>query len=385
MSKRKMHAGLALVILLLMACGSFSLPLPTHTSTATPEFDAMTPAPAPADIIGSTDALSPLPIHVGYGVRGRWFEILFTDPSNPASAQATGGVDVRLVEAINAARLSVHLAMYSLSLDDVRLALIRAHRRGIDVRLVSESDNMNANDFQRLKEAGIPVLGDRREGTMHDKFMVIDGQDVWTGSMNYTDSGAYMDNNTVVHIESRDLAADYEAEFAEMFDDDKFGPEPGRLTPNPQVEIGGAQIHAYFAPDDAPESALVELLDTAQHSIYFLAYSFTSNPLGNAIKRAHADGITVKGILDEDQATSNLGTEFASFRTAGLDVRLDGNRGQMHEKVFIIDGEVVVVGSYNFSRNANETNDENLLIIYDRTIAQQYLLEFERVYAHSSR
>ena len=72
------------------------------------------------------------------------------------------------------------------------------------------------------------------------------------------------------------------------------------------------------------------------------------------------------------------------FETEGLDVRLDGNPGQMHEKVFIVDGEVVVFGSYNFSRNANENNDENVLIIHNRTIAEEFCAEFERIYSLAS-
>jgi phosphatidylserine/phosphatidylglycerophosphate/cardiolipin synthase-like enzyme len=53
----------------------------------------------------------------------------------------------------------------------------------------------------------------------------------------------------------------------------------------------------------------------------------------------------------------------------------------MHEKVIIVDAEVVVLGSYNFSRNANETNDENLIVIHNRTIAAEFAREFERVYS----
>jgi phosphatidylserine/phosphatidylglycerophosphate/cardiolipin synthase-like enzyme len=63
-----------------------------------------------------------------------------------------------------------------------------------------------------------------------------------------------------------------------------------------------------------------------------------------------------------------------------LDVRIDGIEGQMHHKVFIIDGSIVVIGSYNFSQAAETRNDENTLIIYNEAIAQQFMLEFERVW-----
>ena len=81
---------------------------------------------------------------------------------------------------MDGAKLSVHAAIYSLTLNDVREALLRAHRRGIDVKLVMESDNLGSQDPQMLSSAGISLLGDRRQGLMHDKFVVIDGTEVWT-------------------------------------------------------------------------------------------------------------------------------------------------------------------------------------------------------------
>ena len=77
------------------------------------------------------------------------------------------------------------------------------------------------------------------------------------------------------------------------------------------------------------------------------------------------------------------GTEFDLFRQAGLDVRIDGNAGQMHHKVFIVDGKIVAFGSYNFSKSAEERNDENIIIVYNQQIAEFFMQEFERVYAEA--
>jgi len=324
-------------------------------------------------------------MHVGYGLRGSWFDLYFTDPSNPASSQASGGVDDRLVQAIDSSQLSVHVAIFNLSLNDVRRALIDAHRRGVEVQVVTESDNLDGEDFQRLRDSGVPVLGDRRESTMHNKFMIIDAAEVWTGSMNFTISGAYFDNNAIIRIRSADLAASYEQEFAEMYVDDRFGAEPGRGTPNPVAVVDGTPVEVYFSPDDGVESVLLDLVDSARDSLDFLAFSFTSDPLGEAVRRADQAGLRVRGVLDEDQGASNIGTELTLFRSRGLDVRLDGNPGQMHEKVLIIDDAIVVLGSYNFSRNANESNDENVLIIRNRTIAAGFAREFERIYGLAVR
>lgn len=369
------------IALLISGCAA-----PTPTSTPTPSLPRLlgTDEPSPTEATGTApgveDMLAPIPMHVGNAFGNDWFQMYFTDPSSPASRQYSGGPDGPLVTAIDAARLSVDAAMYSLTLNSVRNALIRALRRGIDVRVVMESDNLEEDDPQALMRAGIPILGDRQEGLMHDKFLVIDGNDVWTGSMNFTDSGAYLDNNALVHIRSDQVAADYEAEFDEMFVKDLFGPARGTATPNPQVTIGATTLEVYFAPDDHVQDALVQLLKSAKTSIYFLAYSFTADPLGEAIRERAAAGVKVAGVMDTDQAASNLGTEYDAFRADGLAVRLDNNPGQMHEKLIIIDGETVVIGSYNFTKSADTSNDENLLVIHDPQIAAQSTLEFARVF-----
>jgi phosphatidylserine/phosphatidylglycerophosphate/cardiolipin synthase-like enzyme len=84
--------------------------------------------------------------------------------------------------------------------------------------------------------------------------------------------------------------------------------------------------------------------------------------------------------MDREQVASNTGTEFDPFQQAGLDVRIDGNDGQMHHKVFIVDEKIVVMGSYNFSRAAEERNDETIIIVYNEDIANFFMEEFERVW-----
>jgi phosphatidylserine/phosphatidylglycerophosphate/cardiolipin synthase-like enzyme len=294
-------------------------------------------------------------------------------------------VDGPLVEAIDAARLSIDVAAYSLSLNSVRYALIRAHDRGASVRVVMESTNMDRSDPQRMIEAGIPIIGDNRNGLMHDKFMVIDKAEVWTGSMNFTDSGAYDDNNNLIRIRSTKIADDYTKEFEEMFLDDEFGPDVIPATPFPTVTIDDTRIDVYFSPDDGVLKALVPLLESAQQSIYFLAYSFTSNQLGDVLRQQAEAGVQVAGVMDAEQVRSNQGTEFDPFRQAKMDVRLDGIEGLMHHKVFIVDKKIVAFGSYNFSQSAEEQNDENLIIVYNPVIAEQFLREFERVQAEAQR
>jgi phosphatidylserine/phosphatidylglycerophosphate/cardiolipin synthase-like enzyme len=323
-----------------------------------------------------------LPITTGTEPRTlpSWLEIYFTNPADPHAADYEGGPDEILAAAIDHARLSVDVAIYSLNLWSIRDALIHAHQRGVVVRMVMESDNMDNKEVQQIQNAGIPIIGDQREGLMHNKFVVIDHTEVWTGSMNYTISSAYRDNNNLLRIHSTDVAEDYTTEFNEMFVDNLFGSDGRAKTLHPNLTIDGTPMEIYFSPDDGVAAHILSLLQGAQESIYFMAYTFTSDDLGKAIRQRAAAGVTVAGVMDDGQIKSSPATEYDRFMQAGLDVRRDGNAGLMHHKVILIDKKIVITGSYNFTVSAETTNDENVVVIHNANVAAQYLEEFQKVY-----
>ena len=314
-----------------------------------------------------------------------WYSVYFTDPTAPHASSYRGGPDEDLANAIDQARLSVDAAIYDLNLWSIRDALIAAHRRGVSVRVVTESDNMDEQEVQDLKQAGIQALGDRHESLMHDKFVVIDRSEVWTGSMNLTTGGTYMDNNNLIRLQSFKLGEAYTHEFEQMFVDDHFSTDKTQQTPNPIVTINHSSIEVYFSPEDGVLQHILSTINAAKENISFLAYSFTSNELSAALIERQKAGVTVQGVFDKDQYHSNAGTEYDTLHNAGLDVWLDGNPRLMHNKVIIIDGQVVITGSYNFSNNAEHSNDENTLIIHNPDIAAKYLAEFQQIYALSKR
>lgn len=314
-----------------------------------------------------------------------WYTVYFTDPTNPTAPSFRGGIDETLADAIDQARVSVDIAIYDFNLWSLRDALINAHRRGLGVRMVTDSDNMDEMEIQELKEAGIEVLGDRSEGLMHDKFVIIDRSEVWTGSLNFTTGGAYLDNNNLIRLRSSKLAEDYRLEFEQMFLDDHFGITKSPVTPNPIITMDGSLIEVYFSPQDGTLEHILEVVNSANESIYFLAYSFTSDELSDALAERAKSGLTVIGVFDKDQYHSNSGTEFDNLRDEGIQVNLDGNPRLMHHKAIIIDQKIVITGSYNFSNNAEHNNDENTLIIHNLDIATRYMAEFQQIYDLSQR
>jgi phosphatidylserine/phosphatidylglycerophosphate/cardiolipin synthase-like enzyme len=159
-----------------------------------------------------------------------------------------------------------------------------------------------------------------------------------------------------------------------------FGPDVVSETPNLRVTIDGTPIDVYFSPDDGVQASFVDLVNNAQKSIYFMAFSFTTDEIGDAVRARAQDGVVVAGVMETEQVNSNIGTEFDPFRQAGLDVLRDGNEGLMHHKVMIIDENTVILGSYNFTNSAETRNDENLIVVYNEDIAAQFVAEFQRVY-----
>lgn len=196
--------------------------------------------------------------------------------------------------------------------------------------------------------------------------------------MNYTVTDAYFNDNNLLRLQDRQAAQAYAAEFEEMFGQSRFGElSPSGERPPGAPTSGGIEV--YFAPDDGVAARVVELIDDARTSVAFLAFSFTSDDIAQAMARRAEAGVVVRGVMDADQA-ENLGSRYDEMRRAGVDVRLDGNPDRMHHKVIIIDGQLVVTGSYNFTRSAETQNDENLVVLHDPDAAAAYQGEFERVF-----
>lgn len=286
-------------------------------------------------------------------------------------------------EAIEAAHLNIDAAFYDMNLYNIRDALLEAQSRGVTVRLVLEGDNYEDEELRLLRAGGIQVVLDGRSDSMHNKFVVIDHYEVWTGSMNLTVTDAYGNRNNLVAIRSTDLAQNFLVEFEEMFLANAFGPSSPANTPHTELRIDDYLVETYFSPEDETLARLVDLVNQAEESVYFLAFSFTSDELALAIAAANDRGVLVQGVMDASQAAGNQAGEHEALLARGIDVRLDGEGGSMHHKVLVIDGEIVVTGSYNFSASAEEQNDENTLVIHDLALAEQFLAEFWRVWEFS--
>ena len=345
-----------------------------------------TPILGVTEVAGVTGSPTTITLPQGVGARLGFWQVYFTAPTgsrNPATY--IGGIDEPLAAAISGARGSIDMAAFEFNSPALTQAVLDAHARGVRVRVVTDDEHGLEDDdstIPRLIEAGIPVVDDDRSALMHNKFVIIDNSTVWTGSMNLTVNGAYRNNNNLIALRARRAVDAYQSEFNEMFDRREFGP---RSTAGSGVNFRqeGTPVHIIFAPEDSVLPVLFDYLALAETSIRFMAFSFTVDVIADELREKAANGVAVQGIFE----TVGSETEFAELTSlfcAGLPVRQDGNPFILHHKVFIIDDDIVLTGSFNFSDNATRSNDENMVIIQDRNLAAQYLAEFERRWAEAS-
>jgi len=267
-----------------------------------------------------------------------------------------------------------YCAFFDLDLPKVINSLNNLSSRGIDVKIVVDGDN-----YDIVKELNF-ARHDNRSAYMHNKFCVIDGKRISSGSMNPTKSCAYKNNNNLLLVDSRTLAENYEKEFQELWNYE-FG--KGEKTEYPIVYLNGARIENYFCPEDECSKHVKEALSKAEKSIYFMTFSFTHDGIANILLIKNDEGIPVKGVFEK----RGSGSEYSKYKVLsfqGADVRLDNNSAVMHHKVFIIDNRTVITGSFNPSINADRSNDENILIIEDDNITKRFIEEFEYVWKNYS-
>jgi len=325
--------------------------------------------------------IQPIEVGLGLGAQKDFWQVYFTAPSNTRDrSQYTNGVDVQLARAIDSVRNTLDIAAFELNNETITEAIFNAHERGVRVRIVTDDEHGLEDDDSTLVElelAGVPIVDDDRSALMHNKFMLMDGATVWMGSMNYTVNGVYRNNNNVLVLRSVRAVEAYQAEFDEMFERGEFGPRSsenntGNFTQN------GVPIEVYFASENEVVDEIIAEINRAQRNIRFMSFSFTRDDIGAALLGRAAAGVDVQGVFENTGSVTQF-SELPRLFCAGIDVRQDGNNGILHHKVFVIDEQVVITGSFNFSNNAVESNDENVVIIRDPDLAALYLEEFGRV------
>lgn len=352
-----------------------------------PAPSTLVPTIPPTAVSGGTSGVTPITVRQGSGAQKGFWQVYFTSPSGSSDRSTyRGGIDENLALAIDGVTRTLDIAAFEWNSPALTTAVANAARRGVRVRMVVDDEHTLEDadtTIQQVISAGANVVDDARTAFMHNKFMILDGSVVWTGSWNYTSNDTYRNNNNAIALRSRNAVTIYQAEFDEMFANGQFGPRSPRGASQSFTQ-DGVPIQILFGAEDDVTSAINAVLNGAQRSIRFMAFSFTLEDIANVILARGRAGVNVQGIFETTGSETRF-SELTPLFCAGFDVRQDGGPFVLHHKVFIVDERTVIAGSFNFSANARESNDENLFIITDPDLAAQYMAEFNRRYAESRR
>jgi len=307
--------------------------------------------------------------------------VYFTIPEY--SKNKNSEIIVALKNFLNNAQKSIYGALYDLDYDPIAEILVHKFQMGVDVKLVVERDNSDKECLLKCKRAGIPIVDDDNSALMHNKFFVVDGSSVWTGSTNMTYNCLFLNNNNSLLIHSPQLAENYRNEFQEMFINHRYGMKSPRNTKYIESVVNNdVLIVNMFAPEDGVEERIVREIENTHQSVRFLAFSFTSERIADSLIKAQNRGVLIQGVFEKRNA-GNIASKDEVLKRANMDIRWDGNPKTMHHKVMIFDEQVVLTGSYNFTEGAEKRNDENVIIIDNSEMAREYTNEFYRVFEKS--
>lgn len=280
---------------------------------------------------------------------------------------------------ISNSKYSIDFAIYGINnQSEILNELLNAQKRGVKIRYIVDYDKKKGNYYSDTK-----ILTDKiqsyntdenydknnQSAIMHNKFFIFDNSKVWTGSANITGTDLSIFNaNYSILINSKKIAEIYTKEFEQMYNG-AFHKDKKILKNESIVFDDNTKMSVYFSPqDNVMYSQIIPLIKEAKRYIYIPIFFITHKDLAQALINAKNNGVDVKVINDATNAHTKYSVH-KLLRQAGIKVKTENYAGKMHMKSIIIDDKISVIGSMNYTKSANNKNDENILIIYNKYLA----------------
>ena len=355
--------------------------------------------------------------------------IQFDEPAN----RCDSSLCTSIVELLDNAEATIDFAVYgSRSQTEILEALLRARDRGVAVRGYVDKDANNENyysstdtwiheignirdDYAREMNCRSEFSGEppckRPDGfngplqclaynmgqdrvlvaghasrnpittmsIMHNKFFIVDGKYVWTGSANISDSGTGGYNaNAVVILRSKKIAKVYTSEFEQLWN------RQGQCTKSgdgvEEFDLSSGKITTWFSPqDNSLRYGVTGLVAKANKHINVAVFFLTAKYLVADLIAAHKRGIEVRVIIDAT-AAKNEYSKHEILREAGIPVKIENWGSKMHMKAASVDDQYLVLGSMNWTSAGERSNDENTLLINSKELTSQFDAHFEELW-----
>ncbi len=285
-------------------------------------------------------------------------------------------VEEEVLRLLDGAKEEVVIAHYNIRRESILEKLIELHERGVKVRVAVDKKNAgrewNIGD-DMLEQAGIELIRTKPSGKralMHFKATVIDRETVMTGSYNWNATAALANDENMLVVRDKDLAAAYRQEILEIIGD---GPS----------EFQGGKINDFFslhfAPDERLDSVLASQIRKAKESIDIAMFGLTDRKVQKELIKAIERGVQVNIVTEQKMANKTALDE--KVEQAGAHVIRAANRtgpfSAMHHKYAVVDGKRLITGACNWTKNGTRYSDEDILIVESEALALQYQDNFE--------
>lgn len=315
-------------------------------------------------------------------------------PNNTAHYLAESFADT-LITYINKAKYTIDVAMFTAENDAITDALNEAFDRNVQIRYITSGNNQTNTALAHLNEEVSVLKGDPAQ-SMHNKFIIIDAgfpeAYTITSSANNADWDLILQANNMLLIKNRAIAEAFTMEFNEMWGSNqaepnsanaKFGPNKSDNTPH-YFTVANKAVEVYFHPSDSINRKIGELISTANHEVCFAQMHFWGKTIADSLLTRMEGGVNVRGVMREHMARFNT-SEYHYLQPQGAQILVDTIQRGIHHKYVVIDGyhadsnPIVIAGSYNWHYSTSKF-DDNIVVIHDADLANQYMQEFEARY-----
>lgn len=345
--------------------------------------------------VSSLFALNYCSANFGFGDPGlgdgrERFSVFYSEPGRDQDTMIDRKVDDELVRLIDGAERYMYLSVYNFNKTSVVQAVLRAFQRNIDVRVVGDIDEFYTSGYQTMYHSNINMTLGNANGIQHNKFAVVDDKYVFMGTGNISETDMVRNNNNWYIIQNDALVKLFKEEFLQMHNG-LFASQKRQRSASTTIILNNSPLELYFSPYQGDEAMdrIIALVESATTSIHYMIFAHTHDELNAAmIKMARQRGIPVYGIHDST-FVSGVSEEAPKIYSAGFNndgslhatgpfIRWDGNEntsiknnpahgGKMHCKTVLVDAGTpnarMATGSFNWSNNAINNNDENVVIV----------------------
>ena len=313
----------------------------------------------------------------------------------PKELQGPDDLKTTIIDFIDGAQKSLDIAIQELDDIDIAKAILRAKKRTyltskgkirlLTVRIILEGDYLHAKKPQidpftptgslevnreiinALYRGAVKLKTDYNGKIFHQKFVIKDGKEILTGSTNFTVTGTTKNLNHLAIIRNEEVVNSYKKEYREMLEG-RFGRRSDTTEKPIETKSHFVRLKPLFAPNHNPEMEIMKQMAKAKERIDFAIFTFSeSSGIDDVMNMVVNAGIKVSGLINGDQRNQKWSAGRVLDEKIDIEYTVKGKNGlgKLHHKLMVIDKQVVIIGSFNYTEPANLFNDENIIIIGD--------------------